>query len=195
MWLPNVIKIWMGKSMSTPKTILVVDVEATCWEKLPPNKFPSTRNEIIEIGITEIDIASKTLGESHSILVIPPTTEISDFCTKLTTITPELIQREGIPFREAIELLVSKFKSNRNIFASWGDYDRRSFEKNCDWNKVPYPFANLHLNVKTLFAAKFGYNGGQEKCGQDLGIKMEGTAHRGIDDSRNIAKILVKLLK
>jgi inhibitor of KinA sporulation pathway (predicted exonuclease) len=180
--------------MSTPKKILVIDVEATCWENLPPNKFPETRNEIIEIGVAVLDIKSRALEESRSILVKPPTTEISEFCTRLTTITPKMIHHLGVSFQEAIDILSKEYRASRNIFASWGDYDRRSFEKNCQWNRISYPFANLHLNVKTLFAAKYGYNGGQQKCGNDLGITMEGTAHRGIDDAVNIAKILQKLL-
>lgn len=181
--------------MSTPKKILVIDIEATCWKNRPPNQFPETRNEIIEIGLAVVDIKTKTLEESRSIMVIPPTTEISDFCTELTTITPEMITKDGIPFRDACDILMNEYKSYRQVFASWGDYDRRSFEKNCEWNKVVYPFANMHLNVKTLFAAKYGYNAGQQRCGEDLGITMVGTAHRGVDDAVNIAKILIKLLK
>ena len=53
----------------------------------------------------------------------------------------------------------------------------------------------MHLNVKTLFAAKFGYSGGLGECAGDMGIMFEGRAHRGIDDSRMVAKVLVQLLK
>jgi inhibitor of KinA sporulation pathway (predicted exonuclease) len=181
--------------MSTPKKILVIDVEATCWEHLPPNKFADTRNEIIEIGITPIDIDERrAIGETRSILVIPPTTEISEFCTRLTTITPEMIAKDGIPFKQAIDILRDEYKLHRNVFASWGDYDRRSFEKNCAWNKVPNPISNMNLNVKALFSAKFGYNGGAENCAKDLGVEVTGTHHRGGDDSRNIAKMLVRML-
>lgn len=183
-----------GINMSTPKSILVIDVECSCWENLPPNKFPESRNEIIEIGITPIIISDKSLGESEGIIVIPPTTELSDFCTQLTTITPQLILNEGISFSAAINILFTKYKSNRNVFASWGDYDRTSFVKNCNWNKIEYPFPNMHLNVKSLFAATYGWNGGVEKCAESLGLKFEGTKHRGVDDSRMIAKILLKLL-
>ena len=175
--------------MSTPKKILVIDVEATCSED---NSV--YRNEIIEVGVAVIDIATKTIESSEGILVVPPTTEINSFCTQLTTITPELIEKEGISFSAAIEILLTKYKSNRNVFASWGDYDRTSFVKNCNWNKIEYPFPNMHLNVKSLFAAKFGWNGGVEKCAESLGLKFEGTQHRGVDDSRMIAKILLKLL-
>jgi inhibitor of KinA sporulation pathway (predicted exonuclease) len=186
--------IQKGNNMSTPKFINVVDIEACCWENLPPNNFPEQRNEMLEIGIIQIDIATKELGEAEGILIIPPTCEISYFCTQLTTITPQLILNEGISFSAAIEILLTKYKSNRNVFASWGDYDRKSFEKNCKWNNVEYPFANMHLNVKSLFAAKFGWNGGVEKCADSLGLTFEGTQHRGVDDSRMIAKILLKLL-
>jgi inhibitor of KinA sporulation pathway (predicted exonuclease) len=181
--------------MNKAKTILVVDVEATCWkDEWSISPYKKRRNEIIEVGITEIDTKTKTLGDSHSIMVIPPTEEISEFCTELTTITQDLINKEGISFRDMIDKLMHEFKSANKIFASWGDYDRRCFERNIEWNSTPYPFSNMHLNVKALFAAKFGHTGGQEKCGLDLGIQMEGVAHRGVDDSRNIAKILIKLL-
>jgi inhibitor of KinA sporulation pathway (predicted exonuclease) len=181
-------------NMSTPKHILVVDVEATCWDNLPPNKFPNTRNEIIEIGLVVMDVKTHEIGERRAIMVKPATTEISDFCTSLTTITPEMIEEYGIPFPDACDILKKEYKSYRQIFASWGDYDRRAFEKNCAWNDVANPFGNMNLNVKALFAAKYGYTGGQAKCGLDLGILMQGTAHRGVDDAYNIAKILQKLL-
>lgn len=180
--------------MSTAKKILVIDIEATCWEDRPPNNFPFTRNEIIEIGITPIDIKTKTIEDSRSIIVLPPTTEVSEFCTKLTTLTPEFVKENGIPYRDAIDILLHEFKSNRNIFASWGAYDARSFEKNCEWNHVPYPFANLHLNVKALFGAKYGYSSGMASCAADLNIRFEGTHHRGVDDSKMIARILKKIL-
>jgi inhibitor of KinA sporulation pathway (predicted exonuclease) len=181
--------------MSTPKSILVIDVEATCWEHLPPNLTKGeVRNEIIEIGLAVLDIKTKAITEVRSIMVKPPTTTLSPFCIQLTTITPELIEKEGIDFKDAINILTKEYRAERNIFASWGDYDRTSFEKNCKWNGVDYPFSRMHLNVKTLFAAKFGYNGGQQKCGTDLGITMTGTAHRGVDDAKNIALILKKLL-
>jgi inhibitor of KinA sporulation pathway (predicted exonuclease) len=174
----------------------VIDVESTCWNNLPPNKFPDTRNEIIEIGLTSIELKpTYRILESRSILVKPVETEISEFCTELTTITSEMINRSGIKFEDAINILKSEYKSHRQIFASWGESDRKSFEKNCKWNNVSYPFSNLHLNVKTLFAAKFGYCGNLNRCCDDLGIEFVGTHHRGVDDSFNTAKILLSLLK
>lgn len=180
--------------MSTPKNILVIDVESTCWENLPPNKFPETRNEIIEIGIAVIDIKKREITESCSILVTPPTTEISDFCTQLTGIDSPLIALHGIPFADAIAKLRDEYKAHRQVFASWGAYDQRSFVKNCEWNKVAYPFSNLHLNIKSFCAVKMGYTGGEKKIGDDLGIPFIGRQHNGRDDAVHAAKILLKLL-
>ena len=99
--------------MSTPTNILVVDVECTCWDNLPPNKFPETRNEIIEIGLAVINIKKEELVESRSIIVVPPTTEISEFCTQLTTLTPELVQAIGIPFADAMNILDKEYRAER----------------------------------------------------------------------------------
>lgn len=181
--------------MATPQKILVIDVEATCWENLSPNKHSELRNEIIEIGVAVLDIKRQTLESKESIIVLPPTMEISEFCTNLTTLTQEFIDAQGIEYYDAMSILLNKYRSDRQIFASWGDYDRKSIEKNCTWNSTRYPFAgNMHLNIKSLFAAKYGYNAGQNQCAKDLGITVEGTAHRGVDDAWNSAKILAHIL-
>jgi inhibitor of KinA sporulation pathway (predicted exonuclease) len=62
---------------------------------------------------------------------------------------------------------------------------------------VPYPFGRSHLNIKTLFAIAHGDNGeiGLDVACQRVGMTMEGTHHRGIDDAWNIAGILCQLFR
>lgn len=182
--------------MSTPKQILVIDVEATCWDNLPPNLIEASqrRNEIIEIGITPIDIKTNEIGLSRSIIVKPNKTTISTFCTKLTTLTPEFVEKTGITFPEAIEILNDDYRTDINIWASYGDYDRDSFVRNCGWWSIAYPFNNNHINVKALVGAFVGKHLGTGKACEKLGIPWEGTHHRGVDDSRMIAKILQRIL-
>lgn len=181
--------------MSTPKFINVIDVEATCWQDEPPNDVMRTpRNEIIEVGITKIDIATRELIVTRSIIVLPVRTEVSEFCTQLTTLTPEFVSKFGIPFRDMCNILSNEFKSDSSVFASFGDYDKDIFKRNCIQNKVAYPLGRYHLNVKSLFVAKMGFSLGAKKACEYMGIKFEGTHHRGSDDSLNIAKLLLKLL-
>ena len=57
------------------------------------------------------------------------------------------------------------------------------------------PMSNMHLNVKALYAVYFGETGGMNIIAQKMGIPFEGTHHRGVDDAKMIAKILLKLIK
>lgn len=178
--------------MRKVKRINVIDVEATCWE----NQKDKSDSEIIEIGITPI-VAIKDgrydrveIQDSVSIIVLPNKSKISEFCTNLTSLTPEFVQTSGINFWSALDQIDREFDPKNSIFASWGDYDRKMFEQECKQCLTKYPFSNLHLNVKALFAAKYGARVGVETAANMLGFTFEGTPHRGIDDSRMIARIL-----
>lgn len=171
---------------------LVVDVESTCWEGNPPSGQIS---EIIEIGICTVDMKTLTRLEKHSILVQPIQSEISPFCTELTTLKPAMFERAGT-LAEAVAELKKEFRSKDRLWASWGDYDRVQFERVCKSLNVGYPFGRSHLNVKSLFAAALGVSEmGIGKAYQHLGWKMEGTHHRGHDDAWNIAGVLCRLLR
>lgn len=181
--------------MSTPKLCLVIDIEATCWDKNPPSgQAPdSQRGEIIEIGITSISLPDKKIVESESIIVWPTTTKISEFCTELTTLTPEYVHENGRSFGSAIYYMYSKYRTDRNMWGSWGKYDDKIFIRQCAKEGVRYPFNNNYLNIKSLFAWKYGFNCRLDKALAHVDIPLDGTFHRGIDDSRNIAKILLTL--
>ena len=181
--------------MSTPKLCLVIDVEATCWKGNPPSGVPvnERKNEIIEIGITPVSLPDQKVQESESIIVWPTTTEISEFCTELTTLTPEYVTQNGRTFGSAIYYMHSKYRTDSNIWASWGKYDDQAFTRQCEREGVRYPFNNRHLNIKALFAWKHGFSCSMAKALKYLNIPMDGTLHRGVDDSRNIAEILLTL--
>lgn len=172
--------------------ILVVDLESTCWEGEPP---PGQSSEIIEIGLCPVDLKTLTRTEKRSILVKPVQSEISEFCTQLTTLTPDMFTEAG-SLADAIRVLEKEYASKDRLWASWGDYDRRQFERVCKDQGVGYPFGPSHLNVKSLFAAGIGsgHEMGLDGACKHRGITMEGTHHRGDDDAWNIAAILCRLL-
>jgi len=87
--------------MKTTKTILIIDLEATCWEN---DRIPTGQKvDIIEIGICELNVTTKAISKKQSIYVIPERSKINKFCTELTGITPQLIEEKGIHFEEACE--------------------------------------------------------------------------------------------
>jgi inhibitor of KinA sporulation pathway (predicted exonuclease) len=103
---------------------------------------------------------------------------------------------QGVTLRKACEILQSRYDVRNRTWASYGDYDREQFERECASFKVPYPFGPTHLNVKALFSLIYGmsYEVGMSKALQILNIPLEGTHHRGHDDAWNIAAILAELL-
>ena len=174
---------------------LIVDLEATCWrEGSPP---PGQYQEIIEIGIATIDLESLQPIDKHSLLVTPTESTISEFCTELTTLTPQMVERRGVPLEEACRWLRRELQSPKRLWMSWGDFDRRHVERECARKSIRYPFGPSHMNAKTLFALAQGLT---RECGMTealdrLGFSLEGTHHRGVDDAWNTARIVSHLLQ
>ncbi len=173
--------------------LLVIDIEATCWNGPTPE---GQRNEIIEIGIATIDVAAGRRVDRHGILVRPEHSAVSPFCTELTTLTQADVDA-GIPFADACALLRTRFKAHQRVWASWGEYDRLQFERQCAAEAVPYPFGTRHLNAKTLYALAHGLDREPGMAGAlaHAGIPLEGTHHRGVDDAWNIAALLGGVLR
>jgi inhibitor of KinA sporulation pathway (predicted exonuclease) len=172
--------------------IIVVDVESTCWEDGPP---PGEVSEIIEIGVCPLELSTGRRLGKRSILVKPRRSRVSEFCTRLTTITHEQVDR-GITFTEACEILRKEYQTRERVWASYGDYDRTMFQTQCQATGVPYPFGPRHLNVKTLFALSRGlpHEVGMGEALALMNVPLEGTHHRGDDDAWNIAGILGALI-
>ena len=172
--------------------IVVVDVEATCWEG---EQTPEQESEIIEIGLCTVDVASGQRLEKRSIVVKPEHSTVSEFCARLTTLTQEQVE-QGVSFGEACNILQSQYHTKQRVWASYGDYDRRMFERQCQSRSMEYPFGPTHINVKNLVAIAYGWKRevGLARALQRMGLRFEGIQHRGIDDAWNIAHILSRVL-
>jgi len=167
--------------------LLVVDVEATCWEGSTP---PGQMSEIIEIGLCLFDVRTGTLSGKRAILVRPQRSKVSVFCTQLTTLTQEQVDG-GIRFDEACAILEDEYDARNRLWASWGAYDRTMFQSQCQSFEVRYPFGERHLNTKQLFADLRGHRPvGMQRALQMTDLSLEGTHHRGHDDAWNIGRLL-----
>lgn len=181
----------MGKRLDH---ILVIDIEATCWETNPPPHGQTS--DVIEIGVCPVEVSTLTRLEKRSILIRPERSSVSEFCTRLTTLTQEQVDG-GVRFAEACKVLETEYRSADRVWASFGDYDRKAIERQCNETGVRYPFGPRHLNVKTLFALVRGlpHEVGTAQAVELCGRVMEGTHHRGDDDAWNIAGVLIDVLK
>ncbi|MER5636287.1 3'-5' exonuclease [Kitasatospora sp. NPDC002227] len=179
-----------------PALLNVIDLEATCWDGRPP---PGSVNEIIEIGLTVVDLTARQRLSRHRILVRPSRSTVSGFCTELTGLTQAEVAR-GVTFAEACRLLTEEFAAATRPWASWGEYDRRQFARQSQADGVAYPFGypaeRGHTNAKAVFTEAYGLRRkpGMAQALQIAGLPLEGRHHRGEDDAWNIAALVLDLL-
>jgi 3'-5' exoribonuclease 1 len=169
---------------------LVIDLEATCDDG---GLVPKREMEIIEIGAVLVDHTTfEPIAEFQSFVrpVRHPT--LTPFCRTLTSITQAEV--DAAPKFPVVLAALREFVEShgRPLFCSWGNYDRGQFGLDAAYHRVQLPFGTDHLNIKQAFSdalgtsKRFGMAGALRK----LGLPLEGTHHRGIDDARNIARIL-----
>lgn len=170
--------------------LFVVDLEATCFEP-PEPPIPKHEMEIIEIGGVLVDRATLEPEAEFSTFVRPVRHRVlRPFCTKLTSIRQADV--DGAPtFPEAIRALGRFLDGRRALFCSWGYYDQRQLAHDAAYHRVDLPLSRAHLNLKVRFAERLG----EKKSGMAgalarVGLPLVGTHHRGIDDARNIARLL-----
>ncbi|WP_116020823.1 3'-5' exonuclease [Thermomonospora umbrina] len=168
----------------------VVDVEATCWTGRPPQ---GQIHEIIEIGLCVVDLDSRERVARHRILVRPERSRVSPFCTELTGLTQEEVDG-GVPFEEACAILERGHHARSRPWASWGDYDRKQFERQCV-EGVDYPFGARHTNAKAAFSLAFGLSRRLGMAGalEHAGLPLEGRHHSGEDDAWNIGALVLEM--
>ncbi|MEV7123338.1 3'-5' exonuclease [Kitasatospora griseola] len=178
-------------STRAARLVNVVDVEATCWDGAPP---PGAVSEIIEIGLTVVDLGAGTRLARHRILVRPVRSAVSRFCTELTGLTQQEVDR-GVGFAEACRLLAAEHRAGERPWISWGDYDRHQFTRQCGATRTPYPFGRHHTNAKAVFTEAHGLRKrpGMAQALEIAGLPLEGRHHRGEDDAWNIAALVLHL--
>jgi len=171
----------------------VVDLEATCWRGHPPM---GQAQEIIEIGICTVDLLERTRSQPKAFLVRPERSSVSPFCTELTSITPEMVQ-DSPTFAEVCGQIRLEYRTDSRPWFSWGDYDRTMLEAQSAVLALKNPFSANHTNLKLIFSAwkETRRRYGLSAAVQTLGLTLEGTHHRGVDDAWNTAAILLAVLE
>lgn len=171
---------------------IVLDLEATCWRDRTQKK----QSEIIEIGAVAID-EEGNIKDEFAAFVRPQLEPIlSPFCTELTTITQAEIDRAAT-FPEVLQAFTDWIDLSKDyLLCSWGFYDRKQFEKDCQLHQLDTDWLTQHISVKHQYAKIVNARKpmGMARALQKEGLPLVGTHHRGIDDARNIAQIFIKHL-
>ncbi|MGX5914001.1 exonuclease domain-containing protein [Aliidiomarina sp. Khilg15.8] len=183
--------------MPNPSRILLVDLEATCWDTPLPStgKYQRVEDmEVIEFGAV---LATKegVIKERFSQLVRPQMhSSLSKFCQSLTGIRQSQVNMAS-SYADAVAQLDSWYESLPSIDAwgSWGEYDRRQLEAEEARHRCAPAFMALpHINIKQEWCSSSGQSqkSSPQSALQFHGLNFQGRLHRALDDACNIARLL-----
>ncbi len=173
---------------------LIVDLEATCCDR---GSVPRREMETIEIGAVLVDAQTLVAVAEFDRFVRPVRhPQLTAFCTRLTGITQQDLDGAAL-FPQVLAEFQHWFSAYRSLlFCSWGEYDKNQLRQDCSYHGVSYPFGDTHWNIKQAFCDAQGLKKG---CGMRraltiAGLQLEGRHHRGIDDARNMVRLMPWIL-
>lgn len=179
------------------KHLLIVDLEATCWDGDMPGlarRQTVEDMEVIEFGCVVAEPDGKVL-DAKSFFVRPVLhPQLSSFCTQLTGISQQQVAVAPV-YAEVVQDINAWLAAYQPFcWASWGDYDRHQLDAERRHKGCEPAFMRLeHINLKQLWregrVAK--RRSGLQAALAFHGLAFEGQHHRGIDDARNIARLLL----
>jgi len=182
--------------------ICVVDFEATCEEDNPSDFL----HEIIEFPMVLISTHTLEIVDTFQEYVKPELNpQLSDFCVKLTGITQKMVD-EAEPFPEVLQRVVAWLQERelgtkyKYAILTDGAWDMSKFLNiQCRVSRIRYPqFAKKWINIRKSYGNFYKVPRTQTKLStmlEKLGLKYEGRPHSGLDDSRNIARIALRMLQ
>lgn len=182
--------------------ICVVDFEATCEEDNPSD----FHHEIIEFPMVLINTHTLEIVDSFQEYVKPELNpQLSDFCVKLTGITQKMVEEADVfpaVLQRVVDWLQERELGTKYKYAilTDGAWDMSKFLNiQCRLSKIRYPqFAKKWINIRKSYGNFYKVPRTQTKLStmlEKLGLKYEGRPHSGLDDSKNIARIALRMLQ
>lgn len=176
--------------------ILVVDLEATCWDASTPEGASQSIHtmEIIEIGCA-LSNQHGTVLDTRSFMVRPQRQPVlSEYCIELTHITQAMVDNAP-PLADAVVQMNAWLNdvAADALWCSWGNYDLNQLTAQCALNSAGSQLLSLpHLNLKKLWRRTTRQRK-KTSLAHALAhheLEFDGQPHRGVDDARNIARLL-----
>jgi len=184
--------------------ILVIDLEATCWDGgiAPNSELQKYESEIIEIGVCELakdHMGNYYSSSTYSYYVKPIKHTVSDFCHKLTGISQEMLDKHGMTLEMALHQFNRDYSPKHKTLVTWGNYDKMQIIKECNEKKIEdkYNFSDTLINAKNLFAIKYKLEKeiGLGSALKHLNMEFIGDQHSGVDDALNTARLFLEIIK
>nr|VZI10581.1 unnamed protein product [Spirometra erinaceieuropaei] len=179
--------LWKTSKLGgTFKWFLVLDFEATCNKGQPPDP-----QEIIEFPVLKIDAGTLDVVDTFHRYVRPVFhPKLSDFCTQLTGIIQDMVDRESdfpVVMQDFEKWIQCHFPTPEDkksfAFVTYGDWDllsmlpRQASVSNCSLPE----YCQQWINLKKVYASFFGkFPHGMGYTLNALGLSHVGRHHSGI---------------
>lgn len=179
---------------SYPDLIAVLDFEANCSGR---NRSDHTAIELPVVVVNAY--TGETVATFHQYIRPTSIPQLSDFIKELTGITQAQVDA-GKTLPEALADLdawLKQFEGDNIVFMTCGDWDLKTLLPNdCLQYHIPVPpIMRYWINIKKVFGERVYKNKKGSMLGMAgmlhyCGMEIEGRHHSGIDDVKNICRVL-----
>ena len=183
--------------------LAVLDFEATCWRD--DRAKQSRETEVIELPTVLFEVRGAALepaGEWRAFVRPTVNPVLTDFCVELTGISQAQVDAAK-PLASALAahaawlaLVTRGAPPEQLLFVTCGDWDLGTclpLDLSNKGLRAPSAAYSRWVNIKREFASEFRIRGRAPDMADMLklaGLRLEGRHHSGLDDSRNIGRIL-----
>jgi inhibitor of KinA sporulation pathway (predicted exonuclease) len=170
---------------------LYIDLEWNCWDGPP---VPGRYQEIIEIGVVEVDLAALETLREKDYRIRPRQLDISIRCMQITGLTASDL-RSAPRFPEVLGQFERDFNPRQMLCCTWGA-DAHVLASECGRHKLACPLRN-RLDVSQLFSQSFLLR--QQPSLQNAitiaGLPFDGITHTALADARNTARVHAEIIR
>lgn len=178
---------------------IVFDLE---WNQSPKGKEGAIDHlpfEIIEIGAIKLDENRNPIGEFQQLVSPSVYSQIHYKISEVTHLDMKTLQREGVPFSEAINRFLA-WCGKDFWFVTWGSMDLTELQRNMVYfgEEIPFPMPLLYYDLQKLYSLE--YHGGDEKMSLDQAVEEMGIPvdeekpfHHALDDAFYTGQIMAKM--
>ena len=181
----------MRHKFFTQDRIVIFDTEYTCWEGSQERKWSGSGEyrEIIQIGAVLVETNGFTELDKFLVFVRPSLNPLlSAYCSRLTGITQEALDKNGVSLSEAVR-----------HFAEWaGSYtlgaygaDSEVIRENCKLIGIEFPFGSERFfNLRETFR-RYGIDDTKYYSStivEAFGKKPMRRGHDALNDARTLAE-------
>ena len=180
-----------------PHYYVIIDYECTCWENKGPDDALLHPHEIIEFPAVFLNSDTLEIDfEFHAYVRPTENPVLSPFCFELTG-----IEQAWVDSADDLKTVMTRFEDflikndiNRFTTCTDGPWDFVKFLRTESIRKgIAYPtWALKWVDIRRRFEEdhKLEKRVGVNEMLAILGLEFEGRPHSGIDDARNIARIV-----